>query len=47
MCIHQIVEKKWEYNGEVFHLYIDFKKVYDSVEELGFLIMLSMNVVFM
>jgi hypothetical protein len=29
--IHQILEKKWEYNGIVHHLFIDFKKVYDSI----------------
>jgi len=30
-CIRQILEKKWEYNEEVHHLLIDFKKGYDSV----------------
>ena len=25
-CIRQILEKKWEYNEEVHHLFIDFKK---------------------
>jgi hypothetical protein len=29
--IYQILEKKWEYNGRVHQLFIDFKKVYDSV----------------
>ena len=29
--IRQILEKKWEYNEEVHHLFIDFKKAYDSV----------------
>jgi len=29
-CIHQILDKKWEYN-EVHQLFIDFKKAYDSV----------------
>jgi sorting nexin-29 len=29
--IHQILEKKWEYNGTVYQLFIDFKKAYDSV----------------
>jgi sorting nexin-29 len=28
--IQQILEKKWEYNGTVHHLFIDFKKAYDS-----------------
>ena len=30
-CIRQILEKKWEYNEEVHHFFIDFKKAYDSV----------------
>jgi hypothetical protein len=29
--IWQILEKKWEYNGTVQQLFIDFKKAYDSV----------------
>jgi hypothetical protein len=29
--IWQIMEKKWEYNGTVHQLFIDFKKAYDSV----------------
>jgi hypothetical protein len=29
--IRQILEKKWEYNGTVHELFIDFKKAYDSV----------------
>jgi retron-type reverse transcriptase len=29
--IWQILEKKWEYNGTVHQLFIDFKKTYDSV----------------
>jgi hypothetical protein len=29
--IDQILEKKWEYNGTVHQLFIDFKKAYDSV----------------
>jgi hypothetical protein len=28
--IWQILEKKWEYNGTVHQLFIDFKKAYDS-----------------
>jgi hypothetical protein len=34
--IRQILEKKWEYNGTVHDIFIDFKKAYDSVrrEEL-------------
>jgi sorting nexin-29 len=30
--IRQILEEKWEYNGTVYHLFIDFKKAYDSVK---------------
>jgi hypothetical protein len=30
--IRQILEKKWEYNGTVHQLFIDFKKVYDSIK---------------
>jgi hypothetical protein len=29
--IHQILEKKWEYNGTVHHLCIDFKKACNSI----------------
>jgi hypothetical protein len=29
-CIHQILEKRWEYNGAVHQLFIDFKKAYNS-----------------
>ena len=31
-CIHQILEKEWEYNETVHQLFIDFKKAYDPVE---------------
>jgi hypothetical protein len=31
--IQQILEKKWEYNGMVHQLFIDFKKAYDSVKK--------------
>jgi hypothetical protein len=30
-CIHQILDKKWEYNETVYQLFIDFKKASDSV----------------
>jgi hypothetical protein len=30
--IRQILEKKWEYNGTVHQLIIDFKKAYDSIK---------------
>jgi hypothetical protein len=29
--IRQILEKKWECNGTVHQLFIDFKKAYDSI----------------
>jgi hypothetical protein len=29
-CILQIKKKKWEYKEAVHHLFIDFKKAYDS-----------------
>jgi hypothetical protein len=31
--IRQILEKKWEYNGTVHQLFMDFKKAYDSVRK--------------
>jgi hypothetical protein len=31
LCIHQIMEKKWEYNETLHHLFIDLKIAYDSV----------------
>ena len=31
-CIRQILEKKWEYDGTIHQLFIDFKKAYDSVK---------------
>jgi hypothetical protein len=30
-CIRQILEKKWESNGTVHQLFIDFSKAYDSI----------------
>jgi hypothetical protein len=30
--IRQILEKKWEYNGTMHQLFIDFKKAYESVK---------------
>jgi hypothetical protein len=32
LYIRQILEKKWEYNGTVHQLFIDFKKANDSVK---------------
>ena len=31
-CIRQILEKDWEHNEAVHHLFIDFKKAYNSVK---------------
>jgi len=31
-CIHQILEKKWESNGTMHQLFVDFEKAYDSVK---------------
>jgi hypothetical protein len=30
--IRHILEKKWEYNGRVHQLFIDFKKAYDLIK---------------
>ena len=30
-CVCQILEEKWEYSEAVHHLFVDFKKAYDSV----------------
>jgi hypothetical protein len=30
--IRRILEKKWEYNGTVHQIFIDFKKAYDSIK---------------
>jgi hypothetical protein len=36
LYIRQILEKKWEYNGTVHQLFIDFKKAYVSVRREAF-----------
>jgi len=33
LIIHQILEKKWEYNEEVHQLTINSRKAYDSVRK--------------
>jgi len=44
-CIHQILEKNWEYNEEVHQLFIDFKKTYDSVRrEVLYKILLEFDI---
>jgi len=30
-CIRQIAQKSWEYNNELYILFIDFEKAYDSI----------------
>jgi hypothetical protein len=43
--IRQILEKKWEYNGTVHQLFIDFKKAYDSVRrELLYSILIEFGI---
>jgi hypothetical protein len=37
--------KKWEYNGTVYQLFIDFKQAYESVRDTYFKI-LSLNLVY-
>jgi hypothetical protein len=39
-CIRQIPEKEREYNERVHHLFIDFKKTYDSIRREVFYIIL-------
>jgi hypothetical protein len=34
-CIHQILEKKWEYSERVHQLFIDFKKAHNSVRRVA------------
>ena len=29
-CIHEILEKKWEYTEAMHYLFVNFKKIYDS-----------------
>ena len=43
-CIHQILEKNWQYNESVHQLFIDFKKAYNSVRrEALYNILLSLE----
>jgi len=44
-CIRQILEKKWEYNEEVYQLFIDFKKAYDSVRrEVLYMVLIEFGI---
>jgi hypothetical protein len=42
--IRQILEKKWEYNGTVHQLFIDFKKAYDSIKRVLYNILLEFGI---
>jgi hypothetical protein len=42
--IRQILEKKWEYNGTVNQLFIDFKKAYDSINRVFYNILLEFGI---
>jgi hypothetical protein len=43
--IRQILEKKWEYNGTVLQLFVDFKKAYDSIKrEVLYSILLEFDI---
>jgi len=45
LCIHQILEKKWEYNEVVHQLFINFKKAYDSVSrEVSYNILIEFGI---
>ena len=39
--LRQILEKKWEYTGEVHNLFVDFKKAYDSIHRKGLFTIMS------
>jgi hypothetical protein len=41
------MEEKWEYNGAVYQLFIDFKKAYDSVRIEVLLIKMCLNETYM
>jgi hypothetical protein len=45
--IRQILEKKWEYNGKVHQLFIDFKKAYDSIKREKFFTISWLNLVYL
>jgi hypothetical protein len=44
LFIWQILEKKWEYNGTVHQLFIDFKKAYDSINRGLYNILLEFGI---
>ena len=44
-CIRQILEKKWEYNEAIRHLFTDFKKAYESVKrEVSYNILIEFGI---
>jgi hypothetical protein len=42
--IQQILEKKWDFNGTVHQLFIDFKKAYDSIKRFIYNIPLEFGI---
>jgi len=44
LYIHQILGKKWEYSEAVHHLFVDFKKAYDSVRRAIYNIFIDFSV---
>jgi hypothetical protein len=44
-CVHQMLEKNWEYNEAVQWLFIDFKKAYDYVRREMFYSILVESVI--
>jgi hypothetical protein len=43
--IQQVLEKKWEYNGTVHQLFIDFKKAYDlAMREVMYSILIEFGI---
>jgi hypothetical protein len=44
-CICQVLENKWEYNQTVHQVFVDFKKVFDSVrKEVLYIILIEFGV---
>jgi hypothetical protein len=42
--ICQILEKEWEYNATIHQLFIDFKKVYESVRREVYSILIEFGI---
>jgi hypothetical protein len=44
--VRQILQKKWEYNGAVHQIFIEFKKAYDSIKrEVLYNILLEFGII--